>query len=140
MAYVDTSVLAAYYCPEPLSAVVQAELARISGPTLSSLVEVELSSAVAMKVRRGELDATSANRVLSQFQVHLSGGYYRNVHIGPGEFALARDWIGRFATPLRTLDALHLATAFSHGLPIVTADVGLARSAAILGVAHRLLS
>lgn len=140
MAYLDTSVLAAYYCPEPLSARVQDELSRLDSPTLSPLVEFELSSAVSMKVRRGELDLTSANLVLSKFQVHLSEGYYRIIPVGAGEFALARGWISRFDTPLRTLDALHLAAAFSQGLPIWTADIGMARSAAALGVDHHFLS
>ena len=49
MAYVDTSVLAAYYCPEPLSAAAQTELGQLASPTLSPLVEVELCSAVARK-------------------------------------------------------------------------------------------
>ena len=42
MAYLDTSVLTAYYCPEQLSDAVGRVLRDISTPTISSLVEVEL--------------------------------------------------------------------------------------------------
>lgn len=140
MGYIDTSVLASYYCPEPLSALAQTEMRALPNPTLSRLVEVELNSAVAIKVRTGTMAADSAVQILSRFQVHLAGGYYRIVPVSESEFSLARDWIGRFIAPLKTLDALHLATAFSNGLTILTADVGLARSAAILGVPHHLIA
>jgi len=55
------------------------------------------------------------------------------------EYVLAADWIGRFATPLRTVDALHLASAFSNGLRLLTADRGLARSAKHFGVECELI-
>lgn len=132
--------MAAYYCPEPLSAAAQREISNVIRPAISRLVEVELHSAVAQKLRTGELEATAANQILSLFKVHLAGGYYRIVAIQEGTYALARDWIGRFDTPLRTLDALHLAAAFASGLQILTADHGLARSAALLGVDHRLIT
>ncbi|HHE47931.1 MAG TPA: hypothetical protein ENL11_03215 [Candidatus Acetothermia bacterium] len=47
---------------------------------------------------------------------------------------MARDWIGRFDLPLRAPDALHLAVAFTAGLPLVTADQVLAQSAEALGI------
>ncbi len=50
------------------------------------------------------------------------------------EYDIARNWIGNFETPLRTLDALHLAVAFTNKLDIVTADIALAKSAEILGI------
>lgn len=140
MGYIDTSVLVAYYCPEPLSAVAQSEMAALATPTISRLAEVELYSAVALKVRTGELDIPSANRIVSQFDVHLAAGLFAMVTPDSGHYSLARDWIGRFNTPLRTVDALHLALAFSHGLRVLTSDQAMARSAAVLGVDHRLLS
>lgn len=51
MVYVDTSVLVAYYCPEPLSVAVQQFLIEQPKPAISSLTEVELFSALARKVR-----------------------------------------------------------------------------------------
>ena len=140
MSYVDTSVLVAYYCPEPLSPSAQSSLARIGEPVVSPLVEVELYSAVAAKVRARDLSPSSGGRILGLFSRDLADGSYRVVPIEAKEYSLARDWIARFSTPLRTLDALHLATAFSHDLTLLTADKRLAQSARRLGVKSRLIS
>ena len=139
MAYLDTSVVVAYYCPEALSAAVSKALTRIPTPAISSLTEVEIRSALALKIRTGQISATDASKVLSQFSVHISDGLFRFVDIGPREFELARNWIGLFTTPLRTLDALHLASAFANNLPILTADKSLSESAKSLGVSCKLI-
>jgi uncharacterized protein len=140
MAYIDTSLLVAYYCPEPLSAEAQHALSRTPDPAISSLVEVEVYSAVAAKVRTGDLDRKTAGRILAAFRMHLDEGRYRFLPIGAGEYALARDWIGQFTTPLRAADALHLAVAFANNLRLLTADRGLAKSAELLGVKHALVA
>jgi len=139
MSYVDTSVLVAYYCRERLSEAAQKALGGIAEPTISSLVEVEFHSAIAMKVRTRDLDISAASQIISQFRLHAADGLYRLVTIGPRQYALAQDWISRFTTPLRTQDALHLAVAFSNALPLITADKGLAQSAESLGVKCRLI-
>jgi len=140
MAYLDTSLLVAYYCPEPLSAAAQRTIRRDDRPTISPLVEVELYSAVAAKVRARHLDRTTADQVLALFQQHVADARLGMVAIGEGEYALARNWLGRFATPLRALDALHLAAAHANDLTLVTADQALARSAKHLGVKSSLIS
>jgi predicted nucleic acid-binding protein len=139
MAYLDTSVVVAYYCPEALSAAVGKAFARIPTPAISPLTEVEVRSGLALKIRTGQISAADASKILAQFSVHLSDGFYRIVEVGPREFELARDWIGLFTTPLRTLDALHLACAFANGLPILTADKSLSNSARSLGVVCKLI-
>jgi predicted nucleic acid-binding protein len=45
MAYIDTSVLVAYYCPEPLSRAAEKSIRSAASPAISPLVEVELCSA-----------------------------------------------------------------------------------------------
>ncbi|MDZ7759233.1 MAG: type II toxin-antitoxin system VapC family toxin [Desulfovermiculus sp.] len=75
MAYIDTSVLTAYYCPEPMSQQAQAIL-RNQKPTLSSLTELELFSAVARKVRTAELAKTDAHRIIAQFSAHVHSGLF----------------------------------------------------------------
>ena len=140
MAYIDTSVLAAYYCPERLSAKVQKVLARLPDATISPLVELEFLSALATKVRAREFDAPTAGRIASTFQLHLADGLYRMVPIEAREYALARLWIGSFAAALRTLDALHLAAASANDLVLLTADKGLARAAVKLNVRHEILA
>ncbi len=139
MAYLDTSVLAAYYCPERHSDAVGRVLREVSPPTISSLVEVELCSAVALKVRTREVDLSSAGAIISRFQVDMASGLYKIVDIGPREFRLARDWLSRFSSPLRTLDALHLAAAFSNDLELITTDKALKAAAAHFSVRHRLV-
>jgi len=58
--YLDTSVLAAYYCPEPLSDEAESIVRASRTPAICDLTEVELFSALSRKVRTRELDATEA--------------------------------------------------------------------------------
>ena len=41
--YIDTSVLGAYYCPEPSSATAENALRQIAVPVISTLTEVEFA-------------------------------------------------------------------------------------------------
>ncbi|MBA4391683.1 MAG: VapC toxin family PIN domain ribonuclease [Syntrophus sp. (in: bacteria)] len=134
MYYIDTSVIAAYYCPEPLSEKVESFLAAHKRPTISTLTEIELFSAVSRKIREGNLNHTDGNRIVGKFLAHINGNYYVNIPVGIGHYRLARDWIGLFNTPLKSLDALHLAIASSEELTLVTADQGLLKSAELLGL------
>ncbi len=140
MHYLDTSALVALYFPEAMSAKVQKLCSATPALAVSALSEVELYSAVSRRVRIDELSEEDAQRVLSLFQVHVSEGSYRMIAVGQRDYALARDWIATFHTPLRTLDALHLAVAFSNGLCVVTADRLLAKSAKHFGIKHQLIS
>ena len=139
MLYIDTSVLVAYYCPEVLSELAQDVIVHAEQPAISSLVEVELHSAVALKVRTGELDARSGRDVLAALARHMAHGFFRVVLIGPAEYSRARDWLGRFSSPLRTLDALHLAAVAGNDATLLTADRALAQSARHFKVKHRLI-
>ena len=67
MYYIDTSVLVAYYCPEALSEQVQDFLSEQVKPAISTLTEVELFSAIARKVRMGDLGQPDGNRIVSKF-------------------------------------------------------------------------
>ena len=46
---------------------------------------------------------------------------------GARTFQKARDWFAQFTSPLRTLDGLHLAIAWTNGLTLLTADSLLAQ-------------
>ena len=139
MGYVDTSVLAAYYCPEPLTAAAQKAIMRIKVPAISVLVEVELASALSQKVRSGQMDASSASKVFHQFQIHLASNHYELLLLSSQQYALARDWLTSFTTPLRALDALHLAIASSSLRTLITADKSLAHSAQQLSIKCQLI-
>lgn len=129
MVYVDTSVLAAYYCPEALSAKAEKAILRSDQPAISLLVEVEFHSAVAKKRREGALSQADATRIVTRFRLHIDEGCYERLPIDAAHYEVARDWVGRFVTPLRTLDALHLAVCFAADAVLLTADAGLAKAA-----------
>ena len=140
MHYIDTSVLTGYYCAETRSERVQGALSGMEDPAISPLVQVEFCCAVARKARAGTLDRSVALRIFSEFRRHLAEPGFRVIAIREANYALACTWIAEMATPLRVLDAVHLATAFSNGLTLVTADRILAESARHFGVKHKLIS
>jgi len=135
MYYIDTSVLVAYYCPENLSDQVQSFLGEQIRPAISELTEVELFSAVARKVRMGGITQSDGNRILAKFLSHLNSGLFTSIPVASQHWRIARGWIGLFNTPLRTLDALHLAVASDGDYTLVTSDHHLHQAAQTLGVA-----
>jgi predicted nucleic acid-binding protein len=140
ISYIDTSVLAAFYCPEPLSFVAESLLTSATEPAISSLTEVELHSAVARKVRMAEMDEVAARSILDAFRGHLEEGYYRRIALRAKHFEDARDRIATFSVALRSLDALHLAVALREEMELVTADAGLAAAMRSFGGEVQLLT
>ncbi|MDY6802317.1 MAG: type II toxin-antitoxin system VapC family toxin [Cyanobacteriota bacterium] len=139
MIYLDTSVVVPLYWPEALTNTVEALLINEPELGLSDLVRVEFSSAIARRVRMGEISRESAREIVEQFQAHIDAELYTLIAVEPIHYRIARGWIDGFETALRTLDALHLAIAYSQDIRLVTADAGLADSAVVLGVAVQLL-
>lgn len=140
MYYVDTSVLAAYYCPEELSEKAETFLRIHLQPAISPLTEVELFSAISRKIREGTLSRDDGSRITHVFLSHRDAAFYRRIEMEDCHYQMARDWISQFNTPLRSLDAIHLAVASSGALTLVTADESLAKSAEILGINAVLIS
>lgn len=132
--YVDTSVLVAYYCPEPLSEQAERRVRALDPPVISRLTDVELHSALAKKVRRDDLTEGDAQRVQELFRDHCDQGLYYTVSIQDADVLRARQWMAQRSTALRTLDALHLAAADRHGLHVLTADQILNQAGAHFGV------
>lgn len=132
--YLDTSVLVAYYCPEPSSRRAEVLVRSVLAPYISDLTEVELLSALSRKTHVRELTMTDARRIGAEFAVHVHDNLFRRIAIERRHIETARDWMLRFESPLRTLDALHLAIASAEGLRLATFDRGLARAATSLGV------
>jgi predicted nucleic acid-binding protein len=128
-AYIDTSVLGAYYCPEALSGAAEAALQDIEIPVVSILTEVEFCSLVARKHRLNELSEGQAKQVLDLFGTHVAEGFYRRLSIPTEHFLKARHLIASGIGSLRTLDALHLAAASAESLLLMTADREFARVA-----------
>jgi uncharacterized protein len=92
------------------------------------------------KVRQRELTLDEARQIAIDFQTDLEGGIYQRLQVESIHYQVARDWISRFDTVLRTLDALHLAIASGYEMPVTTGDVGLAQSGRPLGLAVELIS
>lgn len=132
MVYIDTSILAAYYCPEPFSEKAEAFLISYNKPAISNLSELELYSAVSRKVGEEGMNRKDASRIIVKFTGHKDGDFYTFLLVEQQHYKLARDWIGLFKGGLKSLDALHLAVASSEGLTVVTADKGLFKSARAL--------
>ena len=134
MLLLDTSVVVAFYIPEANSHRVQRLFSSETPLAISSLAQVEFTSAIARLVRMKSLSKAAGRRVLAEFESHVQQKLYAFSPITQETYELARHWLGSFTTSLRTLDALQLAVAHSNGLPLVTADKALAKAAKKLGV------
>lgn len=139
MLYADTSVLVAYYAPEALSEDAERLLRLFPQAAISDLVEVELFSAVARKVRQRELGERDAERIRGRFLSHLAGGFFDRLALDREHYQLARHWLGSSELALRSLDALHLAVASVEDRTLATADTGLAKAAMVLGLTAMLV-
>lgn len=113
---------------------------RLSDTVISPLVELEMASAIARKVRMRELAPSAAREALALFRRHEADGLYRIAAVSGAHYAQARGWIERFDPPLRALDALHLAVAHGESALLMTADAPLARAARKFGMRARLIS
>lgn len=128
-AYIDTSVLGAYYCPEALSTSAEKALRHIETPVISSLTEVELASLISRKRRLKEINERQAQQILDLFGTHVAAGSYRRIAVTTEHFLKARQLIGAPKIALHTLDALHLSIALAENLTLMTADRDLAKAA-----------
>jgi uncharacterized protein len=128
-AYIDTSILGAYYCPEALSAIAEDSLRGIKTPVISVLSEVEFASLISKKRRLKEINERQAAEILDLFSTHVSEGSYRRVPVTTEHFLQARQLVAAPKISLHTLDALHLAIAITENLPLMTADRDFAKAA-----------
>jgi hypothetical protein len=135
MFYADTSIVVAYYCTEEKSPDVEKLMTGSEDVAVSMLTELEFHSALSRKVREKAITLNDARRISSQFELHMKGDYFTVLQIEASHYLIAKNWISGFDTSLRTLDALHLAIAFSKSISIITSDKILAKSAETLGVA-----
>lgn len=139
-AYVDNSVLTAFYAPEPRSAEVIEVLTSASiDPAVSNLTEVEFFSAVAKKLRTGGIEAVTAKKIRQRFVSHLENFLYTRLPLRTSHFRLATIWLSDNGPSLTTLDALHVAAACFDDRTLLTADRGQAKAARELGVEVELL-
>lgn len=109
--YLDTSVVVKLYTREPDSA--ECEKIAAGHRILSSeLLYPELWSALLAKERKGVLSPDERARVWRLFEVHLLDEVVELVDLDGQVLREAAEMIARVhpQVPLRTLDAIHLAT------------------------------
>lgn len=136
-AYLDTSVLVAAHVAEPWTALTQNWLSAHSGKmwVMSEWAWVECESALAIKVRRGEIDVFQQAQAMSDINTFRDRLTTVVVPLAV-DYQRARELCRPAMSGLRAGDALHLAVALRSGVQrLATLDRLLADNA----VAHGLL-
>lgn len=136
-AYIDTSVLVAAHTREPRTALAQAWLTAQGGNQLilSSWTLVECDSALAIKERRGEIDAATQAAVIAEIEA-LAARIKPLIAPTDVDYRRARELCRYSASRLRAGDALHLALALRLGAThLATLDEILAANAIAHGLA-----
>ena len=134
--YVDTSVLVAAHVREPHTTLAQSWLAeQSSGFLISSWALVECDSALAIKRRRGELDAASQAAAVSDIDA-FAARFSPLTMPTEADLQHARGFCRIAESGLRAGDALHLAIALRLGAnQMATLDTILAKNAVAHGIA-----
>jgi len=136
-AYLDTSVLVPLFFNETGTAAARLALAQEPSPWISHWTLAEFASAVAFKLRNGQVSDAVADRARRLFQAFTTS-QLTVVDVLREDFANAADLCRTAPAPgLRTPDALHLAVAQRLGLSLVSFDAALMQAARGHGVACR---
>lgn len=134
MVYLDTSVLVAYYYPEPISPLVEKFVRTLWRPGICVLTEVEFASALSRKVRERGLTPEDAGRIERLFHSHVQEGLFRRLMIDADDYQRAKSLVLQFAVPLRALDAIHLAIAARSRMKLASSDQRLCNAARHYGI------
>jgi predicted nucleic acid-binding protein len=132
--YVDSSALVKLYVPEAESEVLDEFLQGRTDILISELVLTEVISAVARRRRESALTAEQASLIRNALM--SDAGVFRKLDLNPAIHRNAeRILLSTGPTPLRTLDALHIALALGGGAEhIITFDSRMAEAAALHGL------
>ena len=136
--YLDTSALAKWYINEPFSEEVEDYLSALPYALISSLVIVEMRSLLLRRRRAGEIESALVERIWTTFREDQATGSLVVLEVKDEHLRSAERVLDRVDTPLRTLDALHLALAeSSKATECVTADRTMAAGARGVGLKVR---
>jgi predicted nucleic acid-binding protein len=136
MIYLDTSAAVPIFVPEPASPAIEAWFESCTEPLVSSgWIVTEFSSALSIKVRKGEISAKQAQAAWKDFDAFCKSGL-RLLPVSRKAFTEAAGMARNAASGLRSGDALHLAMALEAGATgIATVDETLAKNAKVNGLA-----
>lgn len=138
--YLDTSLLVAALTNAVETGRIQAWLGAQDPAllTISPWVVTEFSSALALKLRAGQIEPAHRAAALASFTRLVADSL--TVLPVPGEaFRAAARFADQAAHGLRAGDALHLAVCAERGATLCTLDRRLAAAGPALGVAARLV-
>ncbi len=135
MFYLDASVVVTALANEAATDRTQAWLrARPPGATfISDWVAAEVSSALSIKIRTGQITVAARARILMEFN-RMAREELGLVDVRTAHFRSAALFADQHALNLRAGDALHLAITSDHGLTLSTLDRRLAEAGPALGV------
>ena len=139
--YLDTSLIVAALSNEAATPRVQAWLARQDADQLmiSDWTITEMSSAMAIKLRTGQITLAQRTRSLAMFN-SLIAESFTVLGVTSAQFRTAARFADQHGLGLRAGDALHLAIASDHGASVHTLDQRLADAGPPLGVPTDLLA
>lgn len=139
--YFDTALLVAALVHEPGTALAHGFLEQaVDRPWLiSTWVETELASALAMQVRRRSIEAAECQVAWQRYQ-ELREARLQVLDLESDDFHTAARLCLADAPPLRAGDALHLAVCLKQRLCLVSFDKALCAAATHHRVAVELLT
>ena len=131
--YLDASVLVALFTDDALTARADKFL-RAHAPVVvvSDFAAAEFASAIARRVRMGEIAAGGARRTFSIFDAWTARASER-AQTTSADVVSAAAYLRRLDLTLRTPDALNIAIAQRTGADLLTFDDKMAASARALG-------
>lgn len=134
--YVDTSALAKWYLPEAGAERFAQFVVALDEALISRLTVVELRCLLGRRCRSGQLREEERDAAYRRFNEQVARGYIDVVAVPDSRFGEALRLIEILdASPLRTLDALHLAAARAASVDgLATADKAMAEAGHELGI------